>query len=283
MLMRRIVTAVVLLALLVPALLSSAPWPFQALTLAIVSAAGWEWSRLNGRDGLAAWGLGGGVALACLAAWSAGWLQGSAWPAWMLPASAWIVGAPWVLRRGPGAWGRLPALSRQLLGAGLLFAAWLALARVRLQGVAFVMSVFCVVWVADVAAYFGGHRWGRLKLAPSISPGKTWEGAASGQAGVLALAIVWGWAEHHWAVMGPSLFAHLRLQYGLGGALLLLCALTALSVAGDLFESLVKRAAGVKDSSGLLPGHGGVLDRIDALMPVFPVVALLLALGGLSP
>jgi phosphatidate cytidylyltransferase len=137
-----------------------------------------------------------------------------------------------------------------------------------------------LVWIADVAAYFGGRRFGRRKLAPAISPGKSWEGVWSGVLGVLLLAVLWvqlvdvqPWVD------GPSLYG--RLVGGLGWPLtaLVLLLLAALSVVGDLFESLVKRAAGAKDSSQLLPGHGGILDRIDALLPVLPAALAFVALA----
>ncbi|MDE2452518.1 MAG: phosphatidate cytidylyltransferase, partial [Burkholderiales bacterium] len=141
----------------------------------------------------------------------------------------------------------------------------------------FMLSIFCLVWMADIAAYFGGRTFGRRKLAPSISPGKSWEGVASGMAGVLLLAFVWTRIDAAFGVDGPSLYSVLVRQLGWALALPALLFLAAMSVVGDLVESLVKRAAGAKDSSRLLPGHGGVLDRLDALLPVFPVA---LALAG---
>jgi len=142
-----------------------------------------------------------------------------------------------------------------------------------------VLSAMCIVWVADIAAYFAGRQFGRHKLAPGISPGKTWEGVAGGLLGVGMLAAGWTTAIDTWAgIDGPSLFGHLRERFGWVGMLALSAALAGLSVVGDLFESLVKRAAGAKDSSRLLPGHGGVLDRIDALLPVLPAAMALRSL-----
>jgi phosphatidate cytidylyltransferase len=136
-----------------------------------------------------------------------------------------------------------------------------------------------VVWVADIAAYFGGRALGKRKLAPSISPGKSWEGVWSGIAGVLLLAAAWLAWQGHAMQAGPSLFSELDRGFGLIGGALVLVGITGMSVVGDLVESLVKRAAGAKDSSRLLPGHGGVLDRVDALLPVFPI-AMALATWG---
>jgi phosphatidate cytidylyltransferase len=126
------------------------------------------------------------------------------------------------------------------------------------------------VWGADIGAYFAGKLFGKNKLAPQLSPGKTIEGAIGGLAAVLLMAGLSVIYEI------PGIFLTL---YELGGLLTLgslVIALVALSIMGDLFESQLKRLAGVKDSSNLLPGHGGILDRIDALMPVLPVIAILL-------
>ena len=127
-----------------------------------------------------------------------------------------------------------------------------------------------VVWVADIGAYFAGRAIGKRKLAPSISPGKTWEGVAGGLIAVLVLAAV--------ATQFPQTFqAQLLLRYGWFKWVLLLSLMVFASVVGDLFESMLKRRADVKDSSALLPGHGGVLDRIDALVPTMPLAYLLAA------
>jgi phosphatidate cytidylyltransferase len=154
----------------------------------------------------------------------------------------------------------------------------------RERGVNFLLSVFCLVWVADSAAYLGGRLLGRRKLAVTISPGKTWEGAFSGVLAVALLALGWtAWVDTAPWVDGPSFFGTIRAQWGLLGMWTAAACLTALAVVGDLFESLLKRSVGVKDSSGLLPGHGGVLDRIDALIPVFPAALALCALKEWGP
>jgi phosphatidate cytidylyltransferase len=158
----------------------------------------------------------------------------------------------------------------------MLWSAWLALTQARATGINFLLSVLALVWMADVAAYFGGRAFGRRKLAPAISPGKSWEGVWSGMAGVLALSALWIAIDRHFAVDTPSLYTRLWQHAGLAGLVIALLALCALSVVGDLVESLVKRAAGAKDSSRLLPGHGGVLDRVDALLPVLPAAMALL-------
>jgi phosphatidate cytidylyltransferase len=126
------------------------------------------------------------------------------------------------------------------------------------------------VWAADIAAYFGGRAFGKRKLAPSISPGKSWEGVVSGMLGVLALAAFWLWLDTRIAADSASVFTLLKQRFGVGLMVVAVLALTAMSVVGDLFESLIKLAVGANDSSALLPGHGGVLDRVDALLPVLP-------------
>jgi len=141
-------------------------------------------------------------------------------------------------------------------------------------GLLLVLLLFILIWVIDSSAYFVGRCWGKKKLANRVSPGKSWEGVWGGMAGVIALAFTWRWADAAWASTVPSFYTHVGRQ---GGWLLLIAAIfmAAMSVVGDLFESLVKRSAGVKDSSGLLPGHGGVLDRVDALLPTLPLAMML--------
>jgi phosphatidate cytidylyltransferase len=135
------------------------------------------------------------------------------------------------------------------------------------------------VWAADVFAYFFGKaiggRWIKMKLAASISPGKSWEGALGGMLGVLCVAAVWIDVDQRWALQDLSFYS-LLWDKGWWIALPALLFMSAMSVVGDLVESLVKRSAGMKDSSGLLPGHGGVLDRVDALLPTLPLAMMLI-------
>jgi phosphatidate cytidylyltransferase len=186
------------------------------------------------------------------------------------------LGGAYALRLGPGGWPRLGRAPRLLLGLLCLWAAWLALAQAKALGINFLLSVFCLVWMADIAAYFGGRALGRRKLAPAISPGKSWEGVWSGMLGVLVLSWLWTYLiDTSMTVDAPSLYQLLLRKLGIPTGMLALLFLSCMSVVGDLFESLVKRAVGVKDSSALLPGHGGVLDRIDALLPVLPLAMAL--------
>lgn len=272
MLGQRIVTAVVLLALLVPALLAQSSWPFAVLTVGLLAAAGWEWGRLNGAPQAVSVALALCLLLACAAAGEAAVQRAVPTSVWAVWACAWVLGGTWTLRQGVAGWQGINRKLRWALGVFVLWGAWAALVTARAQGLSFVLSVLCLVWVADVAAYFGGRAWGRRKLAPSISPGKSWEGVWSGMVGVGLLAWAWVSLGGEW---GPSVFSLLQDRYGLVAAGLLLMVLCGMSVVGDLFESLVKRTAHMKDSSQLLPGHGGVLDRIDALLPVFPLALAL--------
>ena len=276
MLRQRVVTALVLLAILLPALVARTPWPFAVVTLLLIGAAGWEWARLNG---LAAFALVSGVllGLACaLALWADLPERVPPW-VWWAATAAWVLGGGLALRSGPAAWPKMPSGARWVLGMLLLFVAWLALAVAREAGINFILSILCLVWVADIAAYFGGRRFGRRKLALSISPGKSWEGAASGMLGALLLAVLWVGLDRNVGVDSASLYSRLLERLGWAGLVPAVAVLAAMSVVGDLFESLVKRAAGAKDSSALLPGHGGVLDRIDALLPVFPIALAMAA------
>jgi len=281
MLGQRIRTAVVLLALFLPALFASSPWPFWGFTGLMMMAAGWEWGRLNGLQGLRA----GMVGLLTLTLSALMFRPGASLAVkgfdglWMAVSAAWGVLGAMALARGPEGWGRLVPWARQILGVIILSLAWTAMLVAREHGLNFLLSIFCLVWVADSAAYLGGRLLGRHKLAVTISPGKTWEGAFSGALAVSGLALAWTahmdgapWAD------GPSVFGVLQKNVGPWGMCACVWVLTALAVVGDLFESLLKRSQGVKDSSGLLPGHGGVLDRIDALIPVFPAALALCAL-----
>ncbi len=157
-----------------------------------------------------------------------------------------------------------------MLGFTLLPAAWMALLYLHQRGVLVLFSAMAIVWVADIAAYFAGRAFGKTKLAPHISPGKTWAGVGGALVGVLGLGTIA-------YLMAPQLplFSNVLFKHSFPLALVVLAVLVAVSIVGDLFESLLKRQAGMKDSGHLLPGHGGVLDRIDALLPVLPAAVLL--------
>jgi phosphatidate cytidylyltransferase len=275
MLKQRVITAVLMLLVLLPALFALVAWPFALLMLLMAGAAAWEWGRLNAASPALSIGMGLVTAAACGAAFAAGWVRSGPNIAWWVAFAVWVLGGALALKVGPGSWHTLARSARWVLGVAAIFTAWLALSSAKATGVNFILSVFCLVWVADIAAYFGGKAFGRRKLAPAISPGKSWEGVWSGMVGVQVLAWAWIAADRHWQLGSASLFSSLLDHLGVVGLVLALLFLAAMSVVGDLLESLAKRSAGAKDSSRLLPGHGGVLDRVDALLPVFPIAMAL--------
>lgn len=278
MLKQRIITAVALLAVLLPALFYPTPWPFELFTVVLLGAAGWEWARLNGCAPRVSLAMGIGLAVFLVGFDALGGLHLRWTPVWWFVGMSWVLLAFVMLRRGVAGWATWPRLLRLWLGTALLACAWLALVQARQIGLGFLLSALTLVWMADVAAYAGGKTFGKRKLAPSLSPGKSWEGAISGALGVVFLGACWIWADQQGWTDGPSLFSVL---WALGPipALMATLGLSAMSVVGDLIESLVKRSAGMKDSSQLLPGHGGVLDRVDALLPVLPLAMMLTHIG----
>lgn len=278
MLKTRILTAIVLLAILLPALFASSVVPFAAVVLVLMAAAGWEWGRLQGCGQAASVGVGAACVALCAASWAGGWtLRPLPW-LWAVAGAAWVLCGAGLLRQGVQGWPRIPRAVRLVGGVLALWLAWLAAVQARTIGINFLLSVLVLVWVADVFAYFAGRTFGlrftRSKLAPSISPGKSWEGVWGGMAGVVVLAIAWTMADAATQAAVPSFYTRLAAQ---GWWLLAIGAvfMAAMSVVGDLAESLVKRSAGAKDSSRLLPGHGGVLDRVDALLPTLPLAMML--------
>lgn len=257
---QRILTAVLLAPLAIAALLW-APTPWLLGLLAIVLLLGlWEWTRLLGMQAAAPRAL---VLLAHAAAMSA--LAWFGWPG-LFPAVA-LLGAVWWLLAC--VWLANPALGRGsawlapklAVGALMVLPTWSAVALLHADGAygpRWTLFALLLVWAADTFAYFAGSRIGGPKLAPSISPGKTWAGFWGGLAGALLICL-------------PAL-PLLGLVWTQLPALLALALLVALaSVVGDLIESLVKRQAGAKDSGTLVPGHGGVLDRIDSVVAALPV------------
>lgn len=278
MLMPRIVTAVLLLGLLAATLASANPVPFAALALTLAAAGAWEWGRMLGAAPTMAVVQGAAVVVFGGFCAARGWMP-PALPTWFWVAVAlvWLALLTGALRLGVARWKQVPKLGGAEMGVVLMALTWLAVLAARERGIAFLLSVCCIVWVCDTAAYATGRLLGRTKLAPTISPGKTREGVAGGVAAAVALALVW-WTL---APAGQgNVFALLGASWGVAGVVVGVVLLALLGVAGDLFESLVKRAAGVKDSGGLLPGHGGVLDRMDALLPVLPAALALVTLGG---
>jgi phosphatidate cytidylyltransferase len=278
MLKQRVITALILLALLLPALFATNPWPFMALTMVMIAAGAWEWGRLNGVPAWVAW-VGALLSLgACALAEQVGWVQRTPLVVWLFAGTFWVLLGGWMIQRGVEGWALWSLSLRWLVGLVLLVLAWVAMAQAHQRGVNFLLSVLVLVWAADVFAYFVGKavggRWIKTKLAASISPGKSWEGVLGGMLGVLLVASVWVEIDRRWAWSDLSFYS-LLFAKGWWLALPALLFMSAMSVVGDLVESLVKRSAGMKDSSGLLPGHGGVLDRVDALLPALPLAMML--------
>jgi len=286
MLKQRVITAIVLLAILLPALFYSTPQPFCAVALLLIAAGAWEWGRLNGYGQGVSLGLGLASVAACALSWYAGLLEKPLPMLWAAGGAVWVLAGAWLLRNGVAGWPRIPKVLRLVAGLVALWLAWLAVAQARVTGINFLLSVLLLVWVADIFAYFAGRTFGgrfsKGKLAPSISPGKSWEGVWGGMAGVVALSLAWVYAGAAAGGAGfwgeATLYSRLAANHGLWVMLLAVIFLAAMSVVGDLVESLIKRSAGVKDSSGLLPGHGGVLDRVDALLPTLPLAMMLVTL-----
>ncbi|AOG22866.1 phosphatidate cytidylyltransferase [Acidovorax sp. RAC01] len=281
MLLQRVITAIVLLAILLPALFYVSPVPFMVVVLVLMAAGAWEWGRLSGFGQAGSVAVGAACVALCAVSWSLGWTDRSLAGVWIAGGGLWVLATAWLLRAGVPGWALIPSVLRLVAGVLALWLAWLAAVQARKIGINFLLSVLVLVWVADIFAYFAGRAFGlrftKNKLAPSISPGKSWEGVWGGLAGVVVLAFAWVAADAHWQAAVGSFYTRLAQQ---GWWLLVVAVLfmVAMSVCGDLVESLIKRSAGVKDSSALLPGHGGVLDRVDALLPTLPLAMMLTSL-----
>jgi phosphatidate cytidylyltransferase len=261
MLRARVITALVLVTGLAGILFAAPPWMVMFAFSMVAALAAWEWGGLM-RQGENARRLFGILTLGLCALFS---LEAELLFPWLFGVSAlfWLVLVPPWLRQN---WA-LPGnpLTAYLLGLLVILPTWAAMMRLQSISAWLLLAAMALVWVADVAAYFTGRAFGRHKLAPRISPGKTWEGVAGAVVGVVLYGLI--------VVSASPLAAH--IGWPLAGVAMLLLVLTALSVIGDLFESLLKRHAQIKDSSQLLPGHGGILDRIDSLTSTLPVVALM--------
>jgi phosphatidate cytidylyltransferase len=270
MLRLRVVTALVLLGLLVGAMWLGRS-AFVAVVAVLFCGAVFEWCRLAGMP------MGACVVLAVAVVGALLLLEftgrtpvgsvltlvcAGAAAVWLTLLAVLVRAAQQPVRIGSGA--------VTILGLALLPAAWFALLYLHGQGVLMLLSTMAIVWVADIAAYFAGRAFGKRRLAPAISPGKTWAGVGGAVAGVLGVATV----VYALIPVAPA-FSNALMRRSLALGWIVLCVLVAFSIVGDLFESLLKRQAGMKDSGGLLPGHGGVLDRIDALVPVLPMAVLL--------
>lgn len=271
MLRQRILTAATLVLIMAGALLWS-PSAFAVVATAVLVLALAEWLQLIGvtRAMSIAVALVIGIVLLFLIFAAQERMAAMVFPLSALASILWLVIAG-VLVQPNAMTLRLPRALGIALALLLVLAAWLALMHLLSESATMLLSLLLIVWVADTAAYFAGRALGRRKLAPHISPGKTWAGVIGAVVAVLLVALlIWLLAPS-----APIYSNGLIAAVGIVVASALLALLVALSVIGDLFESLLKRQAGVKDSGQLLPGHGGVLDRVDALVPVLPAAVLI--------
>ncbi|TFW27016.1 phosphatidate cytidylyltransferase [Duganella callida] len=275
MLKTRVITAVVLLAILLPVLFLNYFPAFALVVTLFVAGAVWEGARLFGlgETGARVAGLLGGVLFAYMLYAAQ---PGAARALFGVAALLWFIRYAPTLGMGLPPLGGVANWTLAITFGFAVFAAFFAIVGLYLHSPLYLLSVMVLVWIADIGAYFAGKAFGKRKLAPSISPGKSWEGAIGGAVAVLVLAALSIMLAGGVAPWLQDTFAYrLQARFGWGLALLVLLVIVMFSVIGDLFESQLKRRAGMKDSSNLLPGHGGVLDRVDALIPVLPMAALI--------
>ena len=272
MLKTRIITALALLAVLLPVLYFNNTTAFAVVASLFFGAAIWETFRLFNPET--------GKAPLIAAFWTAAFVYAffvspTPNPVFWFAISVLV----WALRFAPSLKLGLPPLNSSantflsLVYAIAVVGCFAAIVEMFRLSPLYLLSVMAIVWAADIFAYFSGKAFGKRKLAPSISPGKSWEGAIGGCIAVLVLAtlsIVLGGDA-----MAGTFAAQVQSSLGWAALYVVLILIVAASVVGDLFESQLKRRAGMKDSSNLLPGHGGVLDRVDALVPVLPLAALI--------
>ena len=263
MLKQRVLTAVIALAVLAIVLFVVPSVVARTMIVAVILAGAWEWGGFLFGDR-----SGGRLAYVAFIAALVGFvwmnLGDALWPdnlfkialAWWLLALVWMLFFPTPI----------PAAITWVCGSLVLVPAWAALDVLYVQSPALLVFALLIVWFADIGGYFVGKGFGRVKLAPAISPGKTWEGVLGGLSAVTVLAAV-----------GSNFF-----DIGVAVLVPFCLAVTMLSIVGDLTVSMFKRAAGVKDSGYLFPGHGGVLDRIDSVSAGAPLFALALGWIGLS-
>lgn len=269
MLITRIATAAVILPVFIASLLWLPNRYWGIFLLLLLFAGAREWAVLSGYQRRGRWLFSGFVLLSALAAI---FLSAGTDPAAMaageavVAASCWIAGLFWLalvplwLLRG---WRMSNPLAMAVAGWVVLVPTWFAMVQLQ-ENPLQLLALLGIVWIADSAAYLAGKKLGRHKLAPAISPGKTWEGVAGAAVGVAVYYAVLQSVSPQFAGMGQVV------------TIALFAVLTIASIEGDLFESYIKRQAGVKDSGRLLPGHGGVLDRIDGLTASMPLAALIL-------
>lgn len=267
MLKQRIITALILLPIALCGFFLLDGVGFALFIGLVVTLGAWEWARLAGFTGQGA-RVGYAILVALLLVFIR-MLPGLA--PWVLGIAAlWWLSATFLVLTYPSSsvhWSG--AISKLVIGLLILLPAWQGLVSIKQLplGNWLIMAVMILVWGADIGAYFSGRAFGKRKLAPRVSPGKSWEGLLGGLLLGLVVTFVVGLIRA-WSVS--------QMLVALVGAAIVIL----ISVVGDLTESMFKRQAGIKDSSNLLPGHGGVLDRIDSLTAAVPVFAVLLWVAG---
>ena len=274
MLRTRVITALILVGIIIAVLGWGGAMAWNGFVAVMIIVGLWEWSRFARLPSNQQYLFAAVVGTALIASGQFIHEPRFLVPLLVMSGIFWVTLAPYTLKRVGGAW--LDNSWLQLAVAVVLLAATGAsLVVARERGIMFLFSLFALVWIADIAAYFCGKAFGKKKLAPRISPGKSWAGAWGGIAG----GVIYGWAWVFVAQAFPVLQGNWpEVLLGKWHPVMFtawLVALSALSITGDLFESLLKRRVGFKDSSQLLPGHGGVLDRIDAQIPVLPIAILI--------
>ena len=288
MLKTRILTALVLFAGFIAALLYLPPVLWAIFSGIIIVAAAWEWGGLMKQAGKQRLPLVFTILMACflfyflsgdspnlqwnfnvLAIYSVGEALNFSEIVFFIAGLFWLLLMPFYLKRQSTLWDK-PAIGF-VCGLIVLFPTWLALVALRGFGVNYLLFILAIPWIADMGAFFVGRKFGKTKLAPNISPNKTKEGAIGGAFAVLLFGSFVFFVVLKYELNWIS-FAFLLVLF------VFLIVLTIASICGDLFESLLKRQAGVKDSGNFLPGHGGILDRIDSLTSTLPLAAFLIVL-----
>jgi phosphatidate cytidylyltransferase len=268
----RVVTAAVLVAAVLAALFLLPPYAWGFAVLAVVTAGAHEWGRLIGLPvaKLSLFVVATLVVGAALLA-AAPPVPGSGWPQPVVAVACGLATLFWVALGTPAVllnWQPQSKWVGALAAVVVLIGAFVAVVELQARSPWLVLAAMATVWIADTAAFFAGRKYGRHKLAPLISPGKSWEGAWGGIAAVVVYALLLVPLASRAGVRASVDGVSIAIWIGFA------IALAALSIVGDLHESLLKRRAGVKDSGTLLPGHGGILDRTDALLAAMPPVAL---------
>jgi len=280
MLKTRVITAIVLLGIFLPVLWFAPLIYLGALLAIVITLAAWEWWRLlfpnNQRRAFSYAGL----CLLNLVAWLMYADIDAVQVLLCLTLAFWLLLAPFIMKQSLQL--NLESWCWPLAAIGLFIlpACWFALMHLRAVSMALFLSVLILVWAADIGAYFAGKAFGKHKLAKNLSPGKSIEGAVGGYLLVMVIGILGATLFADYPFTQNNFFALIQSSWGWSGMILVTALCVVMSIQGDLFESQLKRVAGVKDSSALLPGHGGFLDRIDALLPVLPLAGLIILMAS---